>query len=68
MAMLQAFHYFADYLVAHEYLSPTDAGSLHSAGARLFETARKAADACDPAYRLFPTYEALVAEVRPATP
>ena len=61
LSTLQAFHYFTEYLVAHGHLSAADAGGLQSATARSYETIRGAVDACDPAYRICPTYDALIA-------
>jgi hypothetical protein len=57
---LQAFHYFTEYLVAHGCLSAADAGRLQAAAARFYETIRGAVDPCDPAYRVCPTYAALI--------
>ena len=61
LSTLQAFHYFTEYLAAHGYFDAAEARELQSAAAGLYETVRGAVDACDPAYRIFPTYEALVA-------
>ncbi len=62
---IQAFHYFTDYLVAHGYFGAADARLLQAAGARLFEIVRGAVDVCDPAYRICPTYDALIAAPTP---
>ena len=62
---IQAFHYFTDYLVAHGYFDAADARRLQAGGARLFETVRGAVDVCDPAYRICPTYDALIAAPTP---
>ena len=61
LSTLQAFHYFTEYLVVHDYFSVAEAGRLQSAAAGFFETIRGAVDSSDPAYRLCPTYAALLA-------
>ncbi|HXJ55543.1 MAG TPA: hypothetical protein VNU68_02655, partial [Verrucomicrobiae bacterium] len=70
VSTVQAFHYFTQYLVAHDYFSAAEAGRLQSAAKGLFETIRGAVDICDPAYRLCPTYAALIAgaEAAPTLP
>jgi hypothetical protein len=65
LATLQAFHYFTECLVAYGYFSEADAGRLQAAARGLYETIRGGVDACDSAYRLCPTYEALIAGVGP---
>jgi hypothetical protein len=62
---LQAFHYFTEYLAAHDYFSAADAARLQAATARLYEVIRDAVDANDSAYWICPTYEALIAAPRP---
>jgi hypothetical protein len=60
LSTLQAFHYFTDYLVAHGYFSVADAAQLQSAAAGFYQTIRGTVDAGDSAYRICPTYEALI--------
>ena len=66
LSTLQAFHYFTEYLVAHDYFSAAEAAPLQSAAAGFYEIIRSAADPCDSAYRICPTYEALIS-APPAT-
>jgi hypothetical protein len=47
-------------LFRYLYLSAAEAGRLQSACAQLYETLRGAVDVTDPAFRLCPTYEALI--------
>jgi hypothetical protein len=61
LSTLQAFHYFTEYLAAHDYFSGANAARLQTTPARLYETIRDAVDACDCAYWICPTYEALIA-------
>jgi hypothetical protein len=65
LSTLQAFHYFTEYLVAHNYFSAADAGRLQSAAARYDESIRKAVDSCDAACRICPTYAALIDPPKP---
>ncbi len=60
LSTLQAFHYFTEYLLAHDYFSPADASRLQSAATRFYETVHSVAAPSDPAFRLYPTYDALV--------
>ena len=59
-----AFHYFTEYLAAHDYFSGADAARLQAAAARFYEVVRDAVDANDSAYWICPTYEALIAAPR----
>ena len=65
LSTLQAFHYFTEYLAAHDYFSTADTARLQAATARLYEVIRDAVDANDSAYWICPTYEALIAAPRP---
>ena len=67
LSILQAFHYFTEFLVAHGYHNAEDAHSLQTTCAKLYEAARCLADACDSGYWICPTYDTLIA-VPNATP
>jgi hypothetical protein len=61
LSTLQAFHYFTEYLVAHDYFSAAEAARLQDANAGFYKTIGRAVGPSDPAYRICPTYEMLIA-------
>jgi len=64
VSTLQAFHFCTEYFTLRGYVSAAEAAPLQAASARFFETIRGAVDTWDPAYRLYPTYESLMADAR----
>lgn len=60
LSTLQGFHYFTEYLVAHDYFSSADALRLQDAAAAFFEPIRYSVDSSDSGYLICPTYEALI--------
>lgn len=58
---IQAFHYFTEYLVARGRLAEGEAGKSQAEAAGCYADIRKGVDPCDPAIRIYPTHEALIA-------
>ena len=58
--VIQAFHYFTEYLVARGHLDGVQAGQLQTAARLEFERIWKMVDDSNPVYRIYPTYERLI--------
>jgi hypothetical protein len=58
---IQAFHYFTEYLVARGHLAEGEARKSQAEAAGCYADIRKGVDPCDPAIRIYPTHEALIA-------
>jgi hypothetical protein len=58
---IQAFHYFTEYLVARGHLAEGEARKSQTEAAGCYADIRKGVDPCEPAIRIYPTHEALIA-------
>lgn len=62
LSTLQAFHYFTEYLAAHDYFSAVEAGRLQTSAADFYERIGRVVDKSDAGYQFCPTYQALITQ------
>jgi hypothetical protein len=60
LAMIQSILWFSEYLKSAGKLSAPNFEQMQLATRRFYDTGRNLVDPCDPAYRIYPTFERLV--------